>query len=333
MRFALIGYTGHWTTYETVIREIPGAVLAAVAPATEEETAGGFDHAPGYGMETKRYDSPEALLAAEKLDFVQVCCRPDRAPRYTLECLRRRLPVVCEKPLAMDLPTLAQLWKASARVPLTPMHTQRSEPWLHAARQAVRGGAVGQPLVSYHQKSYRWGDSRPDWYRSRRTFPGLAPYAGIHAFDWLVWVLGGAWEEVAGWEHAGRPDYPACASHGEYVLRGADGQVATVSVDYLRPAGAPTHGDERLRVAGTGGLLEVGPRAGLDVLVRGSEPPVPVPPTRPDDWYVRFVRSLRGGGEPLIPRGEAFRATEIALKAQRAADTGKPQDLGGSAYR
>jgi predicted dehydrogenase len=332
MRFALIGYTGHWTTYRPVLAAFPEAVLAAVAPATAEETVGGFDHAPGFGGETRRYETPEQLLDSERLDFVQVCCRPDRTAPLALACLRRGLPVVAEKPLAMDPETLAALWAAAEKVPIVPMHTQRSEPWLAAAKQAVASGAVGRPLASYHQKSYKWGRTRPDWYRSRRTFPGLAPYAGIHAFDWLVWLLGGEWEEVSGWESAAaRPDFPACASHAGYLLRGA-GRTAAVSVDYLRPPGAPTHGDERLRVAGTEGLLEIGPAAGLNGLVRGAAAPETIPPRAAEDWYVRFVRSLRDEGRSLIPRAEAFRATEIALKAQRAAETGESQDLRGSRY-
>jgi len=46
------------------------------------------------------------------------------------------------------------------------------------------------PLLSFSQKTYKWGKSRPDAYRSRETFPGLAPWVGIHAFDWLHWILG-----------------------------------------------------------------------------------------------------------------------------------------------
>jgi predicted dehydrogenase len=237
MRFALIGHTGHWQSYAAVLSAVPEARLAAVAPATEEEWAGAFDHAPGLTVDTKRYETPEALLAAEKLDFVQVCCRPDRGPSYTLECLKRGIPVVAEKPLAVDRETLAALWRASEKVPLVPMHTMRSEGWLAAAKQAVVAGKIGKPLVSYHQKSYKWGRTRPDYYRSRRTFPGIAPWMGVHAFDWLVWILGGDWEEIAGWEStAARPDFPGCASQAGYVLRGKGGPVATVSLDFLPPA-------------------------------------------------------------------------------------------------
>ena len=49
--------------------------------------------------------------------------------------------------------------------------------------------------------------------------------------------------------------------------------------------------------------------------------------------FLWFVGSLRGQGSSLIPRPEAFRATEIALRAQRAAESGKSQRLVRTDYR
>ena len=40
------------------------------------------------------------------------------------------------------------------------------------------------------------------------------------------------------------------------MLTMRNGGVASVTLDYLRPAAAPTHGDERLRIAGTRGVIE-----------------------------------------------------------------------------
>ena len=131
--------------------------------------------------------------------------------------------------------------------------------------------------------------------------------------NWLVWLLGGEWEEIDGWEStAAHPDFPACASQAGFVLKGREGAIATVSLDYLRPESASTHGDERVRIAGTEGVLELGPAVPQNQLLRRDRPGESLPLPEPDDWYVRFVRSLRGQGSSPIPRAEAFRATEIA---------------------
>ena len=166
---------------------------------------------------------------------------------------------MAEKPLAMDLATLEGLFQAArkSKAALVPMHTMRGVPELAAVRQAVRSGEVGDPLLSFSQKTYKWGDDRPDAYRSRKTFPGIAPWVGIHAFDWLHWILGDVFTEVYGREGtAAHPDFPACASQAAFVLTMANGGVASVTLDYLRPESAPTHGDERLRIAGTRGVVE-----------------------------------------------------------------------------
>jgi hypothetical protein len=77
----------------------------------------------------------------------------------------------------------------------------------------------------------------------------------------------------------------------------------------------------------------MGTAAKLNSLTRGDQPPEALPLPKPEDWLVSFVRSLRGEGTGLIPRTEAFRATEIALLAQRAAETGKPQRLSDTDYK
>ncbi len=89
--------------------------------------------------------------------------------------------------------------------------------------------------MSFSQKTYKWGKSRPDFYRSRKTFPGLAPWVGIHAFDWLHWILGDVFTEVQGREGtAARPDFPACGSQAAFLLSMGNGGVASVTLDYLR---------------------------------------------------------------------------------------------------
>src|SRR4051812_31268576 len=105
MRLGLIGSIGHWQTYAPALKRIPGLTLAAVAAVGPEDTLGAFDHAPGLSLETRRYDAPRKMLDDERLDVVQVSCRNDKIPFWSRACLERGLPVMAEKPLAMDLGT------------------------------------------------------------------------------------------------------------------------------------------------------------------------------------------------------------------------------------
>jgi hypothetical protein len=115
MRLGLIGSTGHWQTYAPALERVRGLTLAAVAAAGPEETTSAFDHAPGLSVDTRRYDDARKMLETERLDVVQVCCRSDLRPSWMRLCLDRGLPVIAEKPLAMDLPTLEGLYHAARK--------------------------------------------------------------------------------------------------------------------------------------------------------------------------------------------------------------------------
>ncbi|HEU5314506.1 MAG TPA: gfo/Idh/MocA family oxidoreductase, partial [Chloroflexota bacterium] len=146
--------------------------------------------------------------------------------------------------------------------------------------------------------------------------------------------LGDRFEEVvATGSPSAHPDYAACDSHSGYLFTLSRGGMATTTVDYLRPEAAPTHGDERIRMAGTKGVVEISTGYGTGTLIDASgvteletKPAVP--------WYAQFLLAATGQGDvtPLHAQWEMFRATEVALKAQRALDTGKPVSLKDSPY-
>ncbi len=275
------------------------------------------------------------MLDTEKLDVVQVAARNDRIPAWARVCLEGGLPVMAEKPLAMDLASLEGLFQAARKTgaALVPMHTMRGVSELAAVRDAVRAGEIGDPLMSFSQKTYKWGKSRPDAYRRRETFPGLAPWVGIHAFDWLHWILGDVFTEVQGREGtAAHPDFPACASQAAFVLSMSNGGVASVTLDYLRPESAPTHGDERLRIAGPRGVIETALIEKKVRLIAAGKRPRTLPLTPQTDVFTQFARSLSGDGPLPLKLHEACRITEIAIKAQQAADSGRVVSLRDSSY-
>ena len=338
MKLALIGCTDHWRSYASALDSIPNLQITAVATATPDESLSRFDTAPGITDQTHRYDTPEALLSNSKdLDAIQISTRADLLAHWTRQSLERGLPTMTEKPFAFNLDDLADLHEVAQRtnVPVCAMHAQRATPLVAAVHDAVHRGAIGTPLISHNQKSYKWGPSRPAAYKDRNTFPGVAAWIGIHAFDWLLWILGDRFEQVtATGSHSAHPDYPACDSHSAYLFQLSDGATATATVDYLRPEAAPTHGDERIRIAGTTGVVEIstGYQTGTLIDAGGAtplEPPPPVP------WYARFLLAATGrdpGGPLLHQQWEIFRATEIALKAQLALDTGQPVSLKNTPY-
>ena len=333
MKFALLGHSGHLDYYERMLQDLPDVSVVAVALAMPGETLDAFASAPGVTSATKRYAEYEEMLDKESPDLVQICVPPPQVPGLTEICLKRGIAVMTEKPLAMDLAALSHLYAAAreANTPLAALHGYRRMKWFEAVRDAVRAGLIGEPLGSFSQISYRWGARRPDHFRSRETFPGIVPFVGVHVIDWLVWALGDVFTEVTGWETtAAHPDYPGCASQAAILLRMRNGGVATVMLDFLRPAAAPSHGDERIMISGTAGVVEsianeetaklISEQAGVCNLEIPDTP----------NWYTAFVRSVQDGSFAGVE--ELFRMTEIAIKAQQAIDEGRRVSLLQSPY-
>ena len=121
MRLGLIGSTGHWQTYAPALKHVPGLTLVAVAAGGPEETTGAFDHAPGLTVDTRRYDDARKMLDTERLDVVQVAAATTGSRSGRTICLERGLPVMAEKPLAMDLPALEAAVPGPRRRPKRPL--------------------------------------------------------------------------------------------------------------------------------------------------------------------------------------------------------------------
>jgi predicted dehydrogenase len=109
----------------------------------------------------------------------------------------------------------------------------------------------------------------------------------------------------------------------------AGGGHAMVSFDYLRPWSPGVQrpwGDERLRIVGSTGLVQL-VDAGKRVELTTPTDVIDVPLPPPRDLFAEFIASLRGQGEGLITPAESLRVTEVALKARQAADSGQPVEL------
>ena len=86
------------------------------------------------------------------------------------------------------------------------------------------------------------------------------------------------------------------------------------------------HGDDRLRIAGTEGIVEVVDEGTRVVLMTPTAvEDVPLPPGR--DLLAEFVASVRGEGDCVVTPAESFRITEVALRARGAADAGRVVNL------
>ncbi|MHC5543550.1 Gfo/Idh/MocA family protein, partial [Singulisphaera rosea] len=90
--------------------------------------------------------------------------------------------------------------------------------------------------------------------------------------------------------------------------------------------------DERVRIAGSRGVVETTLIEHKVTLTTTDEPPRSLPLIPQTDLFTQFARSLRGDGPPPLTLAEGCRITEIAIKSQQAADTGRAVSLRDSPY-
>jgi len=330
VRVGLIGTDGHTGILLGSIPRLPGVELTAFAKSLPEDDVSGLRRNKAFTDKTRVYDRFERMLEREELDVVGVCLPYYRNAEASIAAARKGIHVVSEKPVATTLSDLAALKKAVSEsgVRLTAMMNMRCFPPYRAARNAVLDGLVGEPILLTSQKSYRFGAGRPWFYKKKETYGGTIPWAGIHSIDYMRWTTGREYVQVSAWHgNKDHPDYPGFQDHAGVLFKLDNGGTAMTNLDYLRPETAPTHGDDRLRIAGSEGVLEVMGAAGRVHLITASDGPRELELPEPVDFFADFLAELAGEAKHLISREDAFRLTEICLKAREAAETGKWIDV------
>ena len=92
------------------------------------------------------YESAEAMLDAQRLDVVSVCAATPAHDAVCLAAIERRVPaILCEKPLASDLPRAAHVVEAAAQagVTLVVNYSRRFSRSYRELAQVIAGGSIG----------------------------------------------------------------------------------------------------------------------------------------------------------------------------------------------
>ncbi|MGE5550135.1 MAG: Gfo/Idh/MocA family protein [Bacteroidota bacterium] len=325
IKVGLIGCSGHYGFVLEGMRELGEAELRAVAPGCRDEDLSPLLARPEVKLARPRiYEDYRRMLAEEPLDIVGVDCFFHLHAEVCQAALAHGVAPFCEKPLALDLASLEILRarQLDAGLPIGMMLNYRYEPMFRSARQLVASGTIGEVVLGYAQKSYKLG-RRPSIYRRRETFGGIIPWVGIHAIDWFRWISGRRYLAVSA-RHANlhAKDYPGLEDQAACLFELDNGGSAVMSFDYLRPMGAPGHGDDRLRLVGTHGCLEIRHPEALEVYTNDGPLAVGLA-TRPYGPFADFARAVVDGTHTCaVSTDDAFDLSEIVLRTREAADRG-----------
>lgn len=320
IRVALLGLDGHITEILSPLPQLPDVEIVAVSdpdPAARARAAKNRSLA-----RTHFYADHHALLEREKFDVAAVCNPNGERAALILACLGRRVHVIAEKPLAIERTDLEKVKQgvASAGVRLSMLLPMRYDPPYLALKQIVESGEIGEVAQIDAQKSYK-GGSRAPWYTRHSSYGGTIPWIGIHMVDLMRWTSGREFTDAASFQtHIAYPELGDMENVTATLFRLDNGGAATLRMDYLRPESSPTHGDDRLRLAGTRGIAEYMAATGVTVMSAERQPRLvtELPARR---WlFVEFLQSVYNGRPETLTLSDIYRVNHIVLAAREAAE-------------
>ena len=320
VRLAILGIEGHSSEILDRMPLLPDVELVAIADRDPQLLASVARHPAA--AQARQYGDYRQMLEREHLDMAGIGGPNGERTSAILACAARKLHVVSEKPLAIERDGLERVKRAVADngIRLTMLLPMRFDPPYAAMRQIVESGAIGEVAQMAAQKSYKLGE-RPEWMHHRATFGGTIPYIGIHMVDLMRFTSKRELAETVSFQaRIGFPEMGDLENTTATLFRLDNGGTATMHLDYLRPETAPTHGDDRLRLAGTRGVLEFQEAAGL-TLATGKESPHQVGNLPPQRYlFMDFLDSVYNGKPAGLTLADIYRTNEIVLAARESAD-------------
>ena len=272
-----------------------------------------------------QYRDYRQMLDREKLDVVAVCNNNGERAAAILACVERGLNVVAEKPLAIAWQDLRAVRKAveSKRISFGMLLPMRYDPPYKALKQIVADGRIGEVVQVSSQKSYKAG-KRPDWFKDPKTYGSTILWIGIHMIDLMRFTSGREFTHAAGFQaRVGLPDVGRMETVTTSIFRLDNGGLGNLRMDYFRPETASSHGDDRLRLAGTKGVAEYMAATGVTLVTDREKQRVITELPPKGSLFIDYLEATYNGKAPTLTTADIWRVNEITLAAHEAAETGR----------
>ena len=233
---------------EHLTSRIPSADVVMVADPFEEAARSCAERygIPAYGRDYR------AVLDHPDIQAVVICSSTDTHARIIEEAAQAGKHIFCEKPIALDLPSIDQALDAVKRsgVKLQIGFNRRFDTNYRRVHQAVEQGEIGRPLVLYIVSR----DPEPPPIEYIRVSGGIFLDMAIHDFDMARYLVGSEVEEV--FAQANSISDPIIAEAGDVenalvMLRFANGVIGTISNSRHAVYGY----DQRVELLGSAGAI------------------------------------------------------------------------------
>src|SRR5262245_18636265 len=290
LRVGIVGYGLAGRVFHSqLIKAEPGMRVAAVVTRDNQRRAQAVAEHAGVAL----HDSLDEMLDVGGLDLVVVASPSDAHAYGAREAIAAGVPVVVDKPLAVDAGQARGLVEeaAQAGVPLTVFQNRRWDSDVLTLRRLLDDGEIGE-VLRFESRFERWRPVMTRGKRSEEVGPGggILLDLGSHLVDQATQLFGPVQDlhgEVAA--HRGGADDDVFCS-----LRHESGVRSHLSVTAL--AGAP---GPRMRVLGKRGAYVVWPLDGQEDMLRAGRGPGD--PTYGVEPQERWGRLHRGDDIRAIP--------------------------------
>ena len=324
LKLAMIGSRGHFNYVFMDIEALKKmADITCISSGCEDPVDRLKDRCAEFGFQPEIYADWKEMLETEKPDVVCVDGPFEKHAEMSAFALRKGIHVFCEKPIALtyeQLDLVKDALKVSKARIISMVGIRYMTPFYQAA-EMVHSGAIGKIKLIRTQKSYKLA-TRPAFYSRRETYGGTIGWVGSHALDWVMYFTKDKFESVSALQTSednfGNGEMEIAAS---CQLKMKSGIIVNATMEFLRPMSAPTWGDDRIRLAGTEGVLEI--RDEKIYLIDKDGSRVIEPEDTGMNIFADFLGELSGGKPAVVTTEETIELTNACLKAQEAADTGK----------
>lgn len=303
--------------------------------AADAQVVGVYDHdslrAQAWGQ---RYDvSPfrePGDLFNQGLDGVLVCAETALHADLVLGAAEAGIPVLCEKPLAVDRLSARSIVRAcqEAQVTLMTAFPTRFHPSVQRSQQLVDAGTIGrvialsganQGVMPLHERA---------WFVDASLAGGGALMDHVvHLADLYCTILARAPIEVyAAANRVVHGHTVTVETGGLVILSFPGGVVASIDCSWDRPTAFPSWGEIKLTIVGERGVLDVRPTQRRLIQYGGSGGCgwIPLGVDTNQLMIDEFLSSIRDRRSPSVTGVHGLLATEIALAAAESAASGEP---------
>jgi UDP-N-acetylglucosamine 3-dehydrogenase len=332
-----IGAGGHLPAYA----HTPEAELVAVCDAVEE-----LAHAAAERSGATAYTDYRRLLKREDIEMVDLCVPTYLHAQLAVEAMQAGKHVLCEKPIAHSLEAADAMIEASEKVGVKLMigQVRRFDHRYMSIKEQLDAGKVGRP-VFVRRAERQFLPFPPDaWQWDPKRGGGVILDIGVHATDLFHWLFGQEAVEVYAVAKSVREAARAAGSydHAFITCKFDGGGVGFAETSWAYPQGFGGTLYAQLDVVGTEGKIQYADKDTNPMLAyttkKGHELPryfrfMSTTEYAFEEEIRHFVRCILDDREPAVGPGGARAALEMALAAQRSAETGEPIRLGHSTSR